>query len=276
MSNIRDLRVKNTCIAQQGPMGLPGLPGSRILTGDTVPGNNLGKYSDIFINVMTGDYYSKRNGYWILVANLTGPTGPQGNQGNQGITGPTGPTGATGPQGNQGNQGNQGITGPTGPSGGPTGPTGATGPQGNQGNQGNQGITGPTGPTGPGSPDPVAMLTFNSFALPGLVGQIQMKTVCYLRGSIVTCTLYTNNCIVDADSLSNIFVPYILQLACIPATLCTCTISCTIQRVSLIAYVSSTCNINTDGSIVININLENGDIFRVENSTIQWNIAPKT
>lgn len=70
--------------------------------GDGVPAADLGNNGDVYIDDLTGDYYTKAAEAWTLDLSLVGPQGPQGIQGIQGT------------QGIQGIQGNTGLTGATG------------------------------------------------------------------------------------------------------------------------------------------------------------------
>lgn len=64
----------------QGPQGPPGEPGSQIFTGDGVPPLALGVNGDFYVDNLTGDYYTKIGGLWVLQGNLQGPPGTPGSQ----------------------------------------------------------------------------------------------------------------------------------------------------------------------------------------------------
>ncbi|SNW62082.1 Collagen-like protein [Orpheovirus IHUMI-LCC2] len=60
-----------------GPQGLPGINGSQIITGNGNPITNEGQNGDLYIDNLTGNYYQKENGIWIIKGNLIGPQGSQ-------------------------------------------------------------------------------------------------------------------------------------------------------------------------------------------------------
>ncbi|SNW61986.1 Collagen-like protein [Orpheovirus IHUMI-LCC2] len=82
-----------------GPPGAQGEPGSQIFTDDGVPPPALGADGDFYLDNLTGDYYTKVGGVWILEGNLEGPPGPQGEPGSQIFTGDGVPPPALGADG---------------------------------------------------------------------------------------------------------------------------------------------------------------------------------
>lgn len=65
------------------------------LNGSGVPSAGLGNDNDNYIDNVTGNYYKKVSGSWVLQGNLQGPAGATG------ATGATGPAGANGAPGSQ-------------------------------------------------------------------------------------------------------------------------------------------------------------------------------
>lgn len=77
-----------------GPAGSNGTNGASFLSGSGAPTAGTGVDGDTYVDLTTGDTYTKSGGAWTATGNnLMGPTGPTGP------AGATGPTGATGPQG---------------------------------------------------------------------------------------------------------------------------------------------------------------------------------
>lgn len=66
-------------------VGPQGPPGSQIITGSGAPSNLLGDDGDFYLDTVTGNYYLKDSGAYVLQGNLKGPTGATG------ATGPAGP-----------------------------------------------------------------------------------------------------------------------------------------------------------------------------------------
>lgn len=97
-----------------GPQGLPGengLDGSRWFDGVGKPPETLGTNGDYYLDLETGDVWSRKPQEWVLSGNIRGPIGkrgPQGIKGDQGYPGPMGPMGLEGPQGPQGDPGTGG------------------------------------------------------------------------------------------------------------------------------------------------------------------------
>jgi len=86
----------------------------RFISGEGVPGADVGAPGDVYLDTDNGDLYKNSNGTWGIVMRLEGPEGPQG------IQGPEGPQGEQGPEGPQGEQGPEGPQGPAGADGFPT------------------------------------------------------------------------------------------------------------------------------------------------------------
>lgn len=93
-------------IGPQGPAGASvkgdeGNPGSKIYTGSNDPATALGVNDDIYVNIVSGNVYSKKLDTWAMDGNIKGPQGPAGAsvKGDQGIQGPIGPKGADGAKG---------------------------------------------------------------------------------------------------------------------------------------------------------------------------------
>ncbi|SNW62689.1 Collagen-like protein [Orpheovirus IHUMI-LCC2] len=70
-----------------GPVGSPGVSGSKILVGNGVPDISIGEDGDYYINNLNEDYYQKVGGVWQPRGNLDGPIGEQGDSGSQILTG---------------------------------------------------------------------------------------------------------------------------------------------------------------------------------------------
>ncbi len=59
-----------------GDIGPPGADGiAQVRTGDGVPSNALGNDGDLYVDNLSGDYYTKAGGVWFLNGNLRGPSG---------------------------------------------------------------------------------------------------------------------------------------------------------------------------------------------------------
>lgn len=58
-----------------GPAGADGTPGSVWFTGVGAPAGGLGDDGDFYLDSVTGDYYEKVAGVWVLQGNLQGPAG---------------------------------------------------------------------------------------------------------------------------------------------------------------------------------------------------------
>ena len=79
-----------------------------VLTGNGVPGNELGNDGDSYIDLDTWNFYIKINGNWEISGNIKGEPGIDGQPG---ATGPQGPEGSQGPQGVPGSDGTSLING---------------------------------------------------------------------------------------------------------------------------------------------------------------------
>lgn len=131
----------NGATGPAGPTGSQGPAGSQIYTGALTPSNTLGNNGDFYVNTLTGAYFLKVSGAWVLQASLL--AGPQGPAGSQIYTGNGAPSGTLGVNNDfyldvaSGNY-YQKVLGTWSQQGnlkGPTGPTGATGPTGPPGSQ---------------------------------------------------------------------------------------------------------------------------------------------
>ncbi len=72
-----------------GSPGAAGAPGSVWYNGSGVPASNVGINGDYYLDNVSGNYYQKVSGAWVLKGNLDGP------QGIQGLTGQNGQSGAS-------------------------------------------------------------------------------------------------------------------------------------------------------------------------------------
>ena len=72
-----------------GESGKDGADGSKIYTGNGKPSDSLGSAGDIYIDVDTGDLYSKANS-WIKTGNIKGEKGDSGVDGKDGVDGSDG------------------------------------------------------------------------------------------------------------------------------------------------------------------------------------------
>ncbi|MEI7608952.1 MAG: LamG domain-containing protein [Rhodospirillaceae bacterium] len=107
----------------QGPAG-SGSPGSTWYSGSGAPSAGTGINGDYYLNITTGDVYTKSSGSWgSAIANLKGAAGATGATGPAGSTGATGATGAAGTTGAAGANGAVWYSG----SGAPSSGTGANG-----------------------------------------------------------------------------------------------------------------------------------------------------
>ncbi len=85
----------------QGEKGNDGSDGLSLLVGEGNPDNSLGKDGDSYIDTLTFDYYSKKDGSWIKLGNI---------KCSDGIDGEKGDTGETGAQGEKGTDGSDGLS----------------------------------------------------------------------------------------------------------------------------------------------------------------------
>lgn len=186
--NIRGPSGATGSTGSTGSQGPTGPPGTLWYYGFTAPPSGTGVTNDMYLNVNTGDMYSKINSTtWSLFGNLKGAQGIQGTRWGRTL-GYIPTTGSTAPAAfvvfddgqpprvgdlvvsmNAASNGFVGhitggisgtyadvtgdgfnLVGPAGPTGatGATGSTGATGPQGIQGVKGDKGDTGAQGPAG--------------------------------------------------------------------------------------------------------------------------------
>ena len=107
----------------QGPAG-SGSPGSTWYSGSGAPSAGTGINGDYYLNITTGDVYTKSSGSWGgAIANLKGAAGATGATGPAGATGATGAAGAAGATGAAGTNGAVWYSG----SGAPSSGTGANG-----------------------------------------------------------------------------------------------------------------------------------------------------
>lgn len=67
--------------------GSTGADGASVLSGSGVPGAGLGVDGDSYIDVASGDTYSKAAGVWALTGNIKGPQGDPGTDGLDGADG---------------------------------------------------------------------------------------------------------------------------------------------------------------------------------------------
>ena len=65
----------------KGDAGEAGKDGSSFLTGEGVPGNNVGKDGDSYLDYATWDFYVKSNGAWVKIGNIKGADGSDGKDG---------------------------------------------------------------------------------------------------------------------------------------------------------------------------------------------------
>ncbi|MEI6558285.1 MAG: hypothetical protein WCO00_07730 [Rhodospirillaceae bacterium] len=147
-----------------GSQGPAGPAGSAWHEGSGAPASGLGGNGDYYLNISTGDVYTKAAGSWgTALGTLRGPQGPSGS----GSPGSTWYNGAGAPSAGAGISGDYYLnttsgdvyTKAAGSWGsaianlkGVAGSAGATGPQGAQGPAGVAGATGSTGPTGAQGP----------------------------------------------------------------------------------------------------------------------------
>ena len=109
------------------PAGQDGQDGRTLLSGEGMPGSELGQVGDFYLNTLNSDLYGpKAENGWPLPISIIGPQGPEGAKGDQGEAGPAGANGAAGAPGQPGEQGERGEAGPAGAAGeqGPKGDPG--------------------------------------------------------------------------------------------------------------------------------------------------------
>ena len=83
---------KPKVVTASNPLPIAGTAGGgsvNFLSGEGVPGADIGSKNDVYLNTSNGNLYQK-NDEWELLMNLTGP------QGQRGPEGPQGPAGADG------------------------------------------------------------------------------------------------------------------------------------------------------------------------------------
>lgn len=78
-----------------GTDGMDGVDGATWLTGASDP-TTEGVDDDLYLNISTGDYFTKQLGTWTLTGNLSGPEGPAGVDGTNGVNGVDGVDGVDG------------------------------------------------------------------------------------------------------------------------------------------------------------------------------------
>ena len=84
---------------RDGIDGKDGVDGSKILTGSGEPSSSSGTTGDIYIDVETGDMYSKGESGWAKTGNIKGEKGDKGDTGENGTDGRDGKDGTDGKDG---------------------------------------------------------------------------------------------------------------------------------------------------------------------------------
>ncbi len=79
-----------------GSDGKDGADGSKILTGNGEPASSSGVTGDLYIDVDTGDMYSKGESGWVKTGNIKGEKGDKGDSGENGLNGADGANGKDG------------------------------------------------------------------------------------------------------------------------------------------------------------------------------------
>ena len=127
-----------------GKNGLNGKDGKNFLSGKGLPNSQLGKDSELYLDLNSKNVYKKINGVWVYQYNLKGDKGDKGDRGLRGYTGSKGEKGDRGYDGLDGKDGKNGVNGINGLNGkdGEKGMTGATGSKGDKGDQGKDGKDG--------------------------------------------------------------------------------------------------------------------------------------
>ncbi|RYE13278.1 MAG: hypothetical protein EOP34_09130, partial [Rickettsiales bacterium] len=83
IKNAKSLFIEPNIPGIPGIPGMPGIPGkdgSKIINGGGIPNKTFGKIDDVYIDSLTGDFYTKNPFGWIIKGSLKGTKGDNGSK----------------------------------------------------------------------------------------------------------------------------------------------------------------------------------------------------